>query len=468
MPDRAGEPDTTHIPRMRNAGSAVIAGALLAIALPLAAQQPVVITRVAVVDARSAEPARERTIVIRGTRIVSVGPANAVEMPAGARIVDGRGLYVIPGLWDMHVHADVPAGRELLGLYLANGVTGVRDMAGQWDTLRRWRGEISTGRLSGPRIVASGPYLEGGDSPVPHLLARNPDEARAAVDSLIALRVDLVKVHGRLSPPVFFAIARRAREQGIPFGGHVSATIGARAASDSGLRSVEHLLGIPLPCTAAESIALRPRFPVQTALGRCSTRDLASLYHALAGNGTWVTPTFTAAYEIASWPRRDLPGDRYARHLPDTLKAFVRQLFPMPDSIPRDANRVGRAVLAKRQQQIVAMRRAGVGVLAGTDAPLRNSPPGFGLHEELWMLVQGGLTPLEALRAATLEPARYLAATDSMGTVEAGKVADLVLLEANPLADIRNTRRIRLVIAAGRVYERKALKELLERGTRKQ
>lgn len=172
--------------------------AFTATALPAQDAPAIVITRVAIVDARSPRPERERTIVIRGDRIVAIVPSSGAALPAGARIIDGRGLFAIPGLWDMHVHLDVPRGRDLLGLYVANGVTGVRDMAGHWNTLRTWRRDIAAGFLPGPRIVAAGPYLEGGDTPVPHLLTRTPEEGIAGVDSLGALGVDFVKVHGRL------------------------------------------------------------------------------------------------------------------------------------------------------------------------------------------------------------------------------------------------------------------------------
>jgi imidazolonepropionase-like amidohydrolase len=412
--------------------------------------QVVAIRNVSVVDANDTVPRDNQTVILRGNRITEI--ARDAAVPAGARIIDGAGKYLVPGFWDMHVHLDVVHGRELLALYVFNGVTGVRDMAGAWNTLKSWRADVAAGRLAGPRIVASGPYLEGGATPIPHILARNPDEGARGVDSLVSLGVDLVKVHGRLSPPTFFAIARRARERAIPFAGHVSQTIGAQAASDSGLRSVEHLLGVPMPCTPAESIALRPRFPIQAALGRCRSIDLAPTYASFVRNNTWVTPTFTAAVEIARWPRRDLPGDSLARYLPDTLRRFVLDLFPMPDSIPPNADSAGLAVLARRMTQVVEMRRAGVGIMTGTDAPLRNSPPGFGLLEEMSLLARGGLSNRDVLRAATLEPARYLAATDSMGLVRPGMLADLVLLDGNPLAAIENTRRIHTVIANGRVF----------------
>lgn len=434
-------------------------------ASPTLGQSTIAITRVSVIDGGAPLPRTDQTVVIEGNRIVRVGPSRSVAPPAGASTVDGRGKFLVPGFWDMHVHTAVSGGRELLSLYIANGVTGVRDMAGDWDTLRTWRSEIARGELVGPRIIASGPYLEGGDVPIPHLLARNAAEARAGVDSLIGLGVDFIKVHSQLNAETYYAIARRARERGVVFAGHVPRVVGSSAASDSGQKSIEHLLGIPAECTPADSIALQPRFTVQGAVGRCSSEDLQPLYAKFVRNGTYVTPTFTAQVEVAYWPTRALPGDTLAHYLPKALRDYVAQLFPMPDSIPPNADSVGRAMLEKRLRQVAAMQRAGVHVLTGTDAPLRNSPPGFGLHEELTLLTRGGMAPFEALRAATLEPARYFGMLDSLGTVEAGKLADLVLLDANPLQDIRNTRRIVAVVANGRLYARAERERLLRVAT---
>jgi imidazolonepropionase-like amidohydrolase len=426
-----------------------------------AALQDIALVNVSIIDATDPRPRADQTVLVRGNRIVAVGPAAAVRLPERAVVVDGRGKFVIPGLWDMHVHAAVVGGRKVLGLYVANGVTGIRDMAGRWDTLTTWRREIARGRLAGPRILASGPYLEGGDVPIPHLLARTPEEARAAVDSLIALGVDLVKVHSRLTPPTYFAIARRARERRIAFAGHVPRAVGSAAASDSGQRSIEHMLAIPIPCTRAESLALEPRFAVQGAIGRCSTEDLAPLYARFVRNETWVTPTLTAAYEIATWPGRALPGDSLARHIPKALRDYVAEIFPMPADVPPKADEVGREIFAKRLAQVAAMRRAGVRLLTGTDAPLRNSPPGFGLHEEMVLFARGGLSPFEIIRAATFEPAAFFGMLDSAGTIATGKLADLVLLHANPLDDIRNTTRIAVVVANGRLIDPRRREELI-------
>lgn len=439
--------------------SARAVGLLVASLLPGCAAGPtrsaadaIVFTHVTVIDGRSATPRSDRTVVVSGSRIVAEGAAAATPVPAGARTIDGRGKYLIPGLWDMHVHTVTPGGDELLVLYIANGVTGVRDMAGDWPTLTAWRREIASGARIGPRIVASGPYLEGGDVPIPHLLVRTPADAQPAVDSLIRLGVDFIKVHSQLTRETYFAIARAARARGVPFAGHVPRSVLPEEASDSGQRSIEHLLTIPNQCTPADSVALAPRFRVQSVLGRCSSADLAPLFARFVRNDTWMVPTMVAAVEIAGWPKRELPGDSFARFLPDTLRRYVAQIFPMPDSVPPDADVVGRALLEKRVAIVGAMHRAGVRIMAGTDAPLRNSPPGFGLHEELAWLVRAGLSPFDALRAATLEPARFLKLEDSLGIIATGKLADLVLLDANPLADIGNTRRISAVVANGRLF----------------
>jgi imidazolonepropionase-like amidohydrolase len=429
------------------------------------AQTAIAVTGVTVIDGRDSLPRREQTVIVRGRRIVSVAPSGSTTVPAGARVIDGRGKYLIPGFWDMHVHTAIAGGRDLLSLYIANGVTGVRDMAGDWATITKWRREISRGQVVGPRIIASGPYLEGGDVPIPHLLTRNAVEGRAGVDSLVALGVDFIKVHSQLTPEAYFAIARRARERGIGFAGHVPRTVGSDAASDSGQKSIEHLLAIPLDCTPSDSVALQPRFPVQSALGRCSSEDLGPLYAKFVRNGTYVTPTFTAAVEIAVWPTHTVPGDSLAHYLPRAVRDYVAKIFPMPDSIPPNADSVGRAVLAKRLRQVAAMQRAGVHILTGTDAPLRNSPPGFGLHEEMALLARGGMSPYEVLRAATIEPARYFGMLDSAGTVEPGRFADLVLLDANPLENIDNTRRISAVVANGRLFAGKDRERLLHVAT---
>lgn len=436
-------------------------------ATPTAAQSPALAFKdITVVDATDPSPRAHQTVVILGNRILAVGHVDSVVVPAGARVVRGAGKYLIPGLWDMHVHTVFPGGRKVLPLYVVNGVLGVRDLAGDWSQILAWRREIAAGSLTGPRLLASGPYLEGGDVPIVHFTTRTPEEARAAIDSLLAMGVDVIKLHGQLTRETYLAAALYAKRLGLRVAGHVPSTISVAEASDGGVGSIEHMLQIPISCTPAESLALVPRFPVQRVVGRCSSQDMAPLFARLVRNGTWVVPTLTAAYEVAHWPKIDLPGDAFARYLPDTLKKYVASIFPMLPDIPPDADMVGMQLFAKRLALVAELHRAGVGVLPGTDAPLRNSPPGFGLHEELRLMVQGGMRTFDVLRAATLEPVRYFGMLDSLGSIAPGKVADLVVLTASPLENIENTRRINAVVANGRLIDSTARVALLRAAAR--
>jgi imidazolonepropionase-like amidohydrolase len=424
--------------------------------------QLVAITHVTAIDVDRGTARPDLTVLVDGSRITAIGPAASTPTPSTARIINARGKYLIPGLWDMHVHTVVPTGRQLLGLYVANGVTGVRDMGGDFATIRRWRSEIASGTLVGPRIVAAGPYLEGHGSPIAHIEVHSPDDARRAVDSLASLGVDFVKVHSALPRETFFAAAREARAHHLALAGHLSRNVTVEEASDSGQRSLEHLLGFVNVCTPAESVAFAAADPLRrTVFNTCTSRDQRSVYAHLARNGTWVTPTLATAWEFAVLPKREVPGDSLSRFVSDSLRAYLVQIFDPPPALPPDGDVLGRRMFVKRRELIRALHEAGVPLLAGTDAPMRNVPPGFGLHEELAELTRSGLTPIEALRAATVEPARYFAATDSLGTIAVGKLADLVLLDADPRADIGNARRVAAVLTRGRVYNRAALDRLL-------
>ncbi|HEY7237376.1 MAG TPA: amidohydrolase family protein [Gemmatimonadaceae bacterium] len=433
------------------------------IGVPLAAAlQLVAITHVTVVDVERATSRADLTVVIDGPRITAIGPAATTSVPVGARTIEGRGKWLIPGLWDMHVHTAVPSGRQLLSIYVANGVTGVRDMGGDFAMVDGWRREIAAGRLVGPRIVAAGPYLEGHGSPIAHIEVHTPNDARRAVDSLAALGVDFVKVHSALPRETFFAAAREARARHLALAGHLSRNVTVTEASDSGQRSLEHLLGFVNVCTPAESIAFANADPLRRIVfNTCTSRDQREVYRHLARNGTWVTPTMTPAWEFAVLPQHDVPGDTLARFLSDSLRAYMVGIFDAPPALPAEATILGQRMFAKRHELVRALHEAGVPLLAGTDAPMRNSPPGFGLHEEMLEFVRSGLEPAVALRAATYEPARYFGALDSLGTVAPGKLADLVLLDADPLARIENAHRIAAVFTRGRVYDRAALDRLL-------
>lgn len=433
-------------------------------ALPLGlALQLLAITNTTVIDPSTGSAREDQTVIVRDRRIAAVGSASSTRVPSGARRIEGRGTFVIPGLWDMHVHNDLPGGRGLLPLFVAHGVTGVRDMNGRLEPLRAMQRDIAAGRQVGPRMVVSGPYIIGQPVPLPHLLARTAGEGARAVDSLIRTGVDFIKVHNGLTPAAYFGAARRARERGIVFAGHVFPPVTPVQAADSGQRSQEHLSAFPNECTPADSTRLAAAHPIQRLLlGPCTSVPQVPDYAKLAARGSWITPTLivqTPAAELRLSVRR---GDRVSAFFTDSLIDLIGIVMPLPPDPSPTHVMLGRELFGRRVALVGALARAGVPLLTGTDSPLTTSLPGESVHDELDLFVQAGMTPVQVLRAAAWEPVRYLAATDSMGTVAAGKVADLVVLEGNPLTDVRHVRRIRAVVANGVAYDRAALDALIE------
>ena len=429
------------------------------------ALQLIAIAHATVIDPAAGSTRPDMTVLVRGTHIEAAGPSRSVRIPAGTRVIDATGKYLIPGLWDMHVHTDVPGGRALLGLYVANGVTGVRDMDGDIGRLRGFQHDIAAGTLPGPRMVVSGPYLAGQPVPLPHILVRTPEQAVAGVDSLAGLRVDFIKVHNGMPSAAYFAAAREARRRGMIFAGHVFPPVTPMQASDSGQRSLEHLTGFPNTCAGDDSAVIAGASGLQRfLLGACSREDLGPTFARLVANHTWITPTLIVQTEIVN--PSVVPNDSLIHYFGDSLQALWRLVLPPARDVSPGVIAGGARLFEKRLALVKALYAARVALLVGTDAPLRASAPGFGVHDELALLVRAGLTPLDALRAATSGPASYFAATDSLGSVAVGRVADLVLLDANPLADIANTRRMSAVVANGRLYDapaRRALFEMVQR-----
>jgi imidazolonepropionase-like amidohydrolase len=445
----------------------------------IASPADLAITHAAVIDVESGRVLPNQTVLVRGDRTVEVAPSARVRVPAGARAVDATGKYLIPGLWDMHVHAAREGrARHFWPLFLAHGVTGVREMGSYLDSLRHWRAEAERPGSGAPRIVWSSPMLDGVPTSWAHGYGvADAAAARAAVDSMQALGFDFLKVYDRLPRDAYFSVAEEAKRRGIPFAGHVPDAIGIVEASDAGQKSIEHFT-MYLPCTpegpelsAAFWNALTQLGPeadsTRRALGHLRKAALAGpdpgvcrhLYERLVANGTWVTPTLTVLH---GWLAPDsLASDARLRFVPPALADRWREA--------RSASSEGEVEFARLIDQqsgrlMELAQHAGVGILAGTDASDESYVfAGSSLHDELALLVQAGLSPLEALRAATLNPAKYLEATDSLGTIAPGKLADLVLLDANPLDDIHNTKRIYAVVASGRLIDAAERERLLRR-----
>jgi imidazolonepropionase-like amidohydrolase len=438
------------------------------------------ITHVTVIDATGAPAQPDRTVVIKDGRIVAVGKTGGTPVPAGAETVDGTGKFLIPGLWDMHAHfAGVP--RDYLAVYLANGVTGVRDMhCYSPNTIFSLCKEIEAGKLTGPRIMACGSMIDG-PNPIAGptaLVAADAEQSRAAVRSLKKQGADFIKVYSKLSREAYFAIADEARKQGLPFAGHVPESVSALEASDAGQKSIEHLTGLWITCSSQEE-ALRNENVA--ALGAGRSGDLAllfrvglkpvdsfseskaqALYERYVKNHTWQTPTLVVYRALASLDDPRFTADARIKYLSPFYRSFWDVKGPMIRPILDGCPLLGRKEIYKRSlEEVGKMHRAGVEMLTGVDAPFPFCFSGFGVHDELALLVKAGLTQMEALQTATRNPARYFDRLADWGTVERDKVADLVLLDANPLDDIKNTQRIAAVVARGKLLNRATLAKML-------
>ena len=430
---------------------------------------PLFIQHVAVVDVVAGRVLPDMTVEIRGRTIAAMDSAPRIRVTRGARIVDGRGRYLIPGLWDMHVHLSFPVGAAqiFLPLMVANGVLGARDMHSFLLPILSLKRAVASGAQIGPRLFVAGTAVDGPNSYLPAArIVRTPEEARTAVRELKAAGVDFIKVYSSLPKDLYLAVASEAKNDGIPFVGHVPYLVTAAEASDAGQKSLEHLTEVDVGTSTDEAAIKAEELEamnqkhgyIPDPVRLKSTFDsakTAALFERFRRNDTWQVPTLVVFYQeiqIADTSRRG--NDSLLVYIPMMLRDYWR-------SLPVDIATKMVALGAVHADLVGRLNRAGVRMLAGSDCPNPFVYPGFSLHDELGLLVRSGLTPAEALRTATINPATFLGLTDSLGTVASGKVADLVLLDANPLTDIANTKRIRAVIQGGHLWNRGALDAML-------
>ncbi len=446
----------------------------------------IAIIHATIIDATGAPPKPNSTILIDAEKIFAVGPDSSIQIPNGTRVIDATGKFLIPGLADMHIHltgAGEPTGsREfILPLLIANGITTVRDMGGDVAQLKKLKKEIDSGDQPGPQIFFTGPYLDGNPPYFqPSIIVQSPAEADAAVRKLKSEGVDFIKVQSGLKPAAYFAIAEAARKENIRFVGHVPDSISPAQASDAGQASIEHLTGILLACSSREEelrqqqlnppphketprqTSLRQRAWQQAVLNSYSPEKAQKLYAKLLANHTWQVPTLPLLIELAFLtPATDRAGDPNLKYIPQNLKKIWKQgrAESLANKTPGDF--LLRAKLVEASLKAVGdMHAAG---MAGTDSTAPNLVPGFALHDSIADLVQAGLTPMQALQAATSKPAEFLNRSGEQGTIAPGQRADLILLDANPLEDIHNTQKIRAAILKGKYLDRNALDTLLNK-----
>ena len=443
---------------------------------------PLVLTHAAVIDTAGALVQQDMTVVIVGDHIADLGKAAEVTVPSSPHVIDARGKFLIPGLWDMHVHTFTHNPRSTrtwyFPLFIANGVTGVRDM---WTTsddfpqIVQWRKGLADGDFFGPRYGAVGWLVDGPDPIWPNAdVVSTPQEARNFVRRVKAAGIDFIKVYWKLPREEYLAIADESKKLGTSFAGHVPFIISPAEASDAGQKSIEHLTNVDIGCSTKEQELLAvpaekwgPPQDKET-LATYDPQKCQQLLERFARNQTSQVPTSWMFSEGRVFLRDHFAADVRSKYVPASVRARWQQqgASPWTGLPPTNDHSSERQELRHRKREqaraiIALMNRAGVPLMAGTDLANPFVLPGFNLHDELALFVQAGLTPGDALKTATCNPAKYLDMQDRLGTVEKGKLADLVLLDANPLEDIHNTQKIRAVVLNGRYLDRAELDKLL-------
>ena len=432
-----------------------------------------VIRNVAVIDVASGERFGQ-TVVVEGDRIITVAADPLV--PDGATIVDGSGRYLIPGLWDMHVHLtyNQALGEAMPRLFLSYGVTSVRDTGG---LLHKLLPVVQAMRAEGavaPRVFFSGPLLDGQlvvydgvERPEIGIANPSPEVARANVAKLKEAEVDFIKIYEMVSPAVFDALVEAANEHGLPIAMHVPLSLRAGQVA-SRVQSMEHLRNVELDCVAHAEALLAERREILAASGEASGAAVRSRLHRLqrlpaikaqddtrceevlaAMGDTIQVPTLRLnALNVQSPFERDDWADALGRLPPVVAKSWRAATRQRLEDPRRGDTTFGQWSLA----MVRRMHQRGIPIGAGTDTPIGYALPGHSLHDELDLLVRAGLSPREALRSAIVRPAEFFGLENELGRIAAGHRADLVLLSANPLENIANTRRIEGVVSRGRWF----------------
>lgn len=427
------------------------------------------LTHITVVDVETGRLIPDQTVVVSKGIIIKVGFSDSIAIPRNSKLINGTGKYLIPGLWDSHVHLSY-MGASTLPVLVAHGITGVRDLGSIVPDVNDWQKKISNGSLIGPRIKVAGYNIESAEwldaanqiinssellksyhlfSIAPRLSVSNPDDARKAVDSLITMGSDIVKFRN-LGREAFLALAKAARQKGILLVGHSPKGVSLAEASDAGMASIEH----------GETIA-KSLLPLDSI-----TR--ANHLKRLVQNGTMLTPTLIADYrtKLSSGNSMyaaivDSSGSKDPRNR--FISSTLRKMWQLAyDTRNLDSSTDWKVLLIASDSQLKKAYQLGVQMLAGTDVGVILVYPGSGLHEELIMMVENlGMTPAQALKTATLNPAKFFRMDDKLGTIKVQNYADMVLLDSDPLKDIRNTQHINAVILNGKYMSRKSLNGLL-------
>ncbi len=432
----------------------------------------IVFNNVSVVDTVSGVINKNMTVVVKGQRITQVGKVGKTKIPKSSKVIDASGKFLIPGLWDMHVHTffgntGKVANDITLPLFIANGVTGVRDLGSDLDKSIKAREDIKEGRFLGPRMFVSGPMLDGPKVSYSASIAiTSPEDGRRAVDRLADAGVDFIKIQSGVPRDAYFAIVDQCKKRNLPFVGHVPNGVRGGEAAKAGQKSFEHLIGVFEGSSTKEEAFLKGSKGPGPFLDTYDPEKESEIIKLLAKQETWQCPTLY--WERGQWlvdvvDTKLIPDVKYAP-LSWRNKTWKGWSASIMKGLNTDPLSVRKRFVEHELGIVLRLQRAGVPFLAGTDTPAGVGViPGFSLHQELERFVDAGFTPLESLQTATINPARFFNKLDDFGTITKGKIADLVLLDADPTKDITNTQKIAAVVADGHYLSRSKLDRMLKK-----
>jgi len=447
-----------------------------------------VIKNVSVIDVKNGIRDNQ-TVIIKDNRIIEVGNTDELTFSTNLKSIDGTGKYLIPGLWDAHVHLtyEPEMTNSMFDLFLVNGITSVRDTGGEIDLVMPLKQQADADTRNKPRVKVAGPLLDGvptvydGKSRIKlGLGAATPKAAEALVDQFIADGVDLIKSYEMLTPESFSAVLKRAKKHERVVTGHVPLSMDVVDASNQGLRSMEHMRNLEMSTSKGYDSLLKVRTVLLLNQNDLAGLELRSSIHnaqrihaiqtqdktrrdfvlkILYENDTWQTPTLSIISIRAFRPFSNQTWRDNFRFLPNSVEERWNELAIAASESPiKESN----LIFSNWAMEMVGhLKRANVPIMAGTDTPIYLLTPGFSLHNELVLLVKAGLTPLEAIESATVLPAQYFGLEKELGLIEKGMLADLILLNANPLQDIRNTQKIEAVLKDGKLFDRMELNKIL-------
>ena len=440
----------------------------------------VALTQATIIDVAAGTRAKGQSVLLKGDTIVAVVSDTELKKNyAPRKTIKLPGKYLMPGLWDTHVHfgggeALIEENKQLLPLYLAHGITAVRDCAGDLsDTVLSWRQQIASGKMAGPTIFASGQKLEG-VKPLwkGTIEVGTPADVTKALDQLQAQKVDFVKItENTMTPEIYLEALRQAKERGMRTSGHLPGQMPLARAFDAGLGTVEHLSYLLRATTPREA-----ELAAQVAAGKLTGREVNRLsiesydeataraaFRRMAARGTAVVPTLSVSRITTYLDQEDHSHDSYLQYIGKGLRETYDWRVKRAAQDSPEAIALRHAVYEKSAALLPMLAQEGVSIIAGTDAGFLNSfdYPGQALHDEIALYVKHGLTPHQALQSAVVNGPRFLGKQDRYGSIGAGKAADLLVLDADPLADIGATRKIRMVVSRGEVHDRARLDKML-------